>query len=68
MFRFKKLVDCKRLLKEEGICFWCCNLKYMVRDCKVNLRCDICDNIEYCSVFYFIDVKFEYLYKEYGGE
>lgn len=68
VFRSKKLADRKRLLKEEGICFRCCNSKHMARDCKVNLRCDICDNTEHCSALHPTDVKSDHPYKEHGGE
>lgn len=68
MFRSKKLADRKRLLKEEGICFRCCNLKHMARDCKVNLRCDICDNTEHCSALYPSDVKSDHSHKGHVGE
>lgn len=40
----------------------------MARDCKVNLRCDMCDNTEHCSALHPTDVKSDYLYKEHGGE
>lgn len=68
VLRSKKLADRKRMLKEVGICFWCCNSKHIARDCNVNLWCNICDSPEHCRALHPNGVKSDHPHKGHGGE
>ena len=68
VFRSKSIANRKKILKDEGICFRCCNAKHMARDCKVTLKCQLCSSTEHCTPLHPNDTKSNHPYKEHGGE
>jgi hypothetical protein len=68
VFRFKSVANRNKILRDERICYRCCNAKHMARDCKVNLKCELCSSTEHCTALYPNDTKGYDPYKEHGGE
>ncbi|XP_062593639.1 uncharacterized protein LOC134255146, partial [Saccostrea cucullata] len=43
----------KKLLKENGICFRCCDSKeHLARDCNVKLKCEVCQSDKHCGALH----------------
>ncbi|KAK3086079.1 hypothetical protein FSP39_013163 [Pinctada imbricata] len=61
-FKSKKLADKKKILKDNKVCFRCCNSHHMARDCKVEIKCDSCDSKDHVAALHSDPQK------EQGGE
>ncbi|XP_052680203.1 uncharacterized protein LOC128160966 [Crassostrea angulata] len=52
-FRTLPIGSRKKLLKENGICFRCCDSKeHLARDCNVKLKCDMCQSDRHCGALH----------------
>ncbi|XP_055999043.1 uncharacterized protein LOC130047684 [Ostrea edulis] len=52
-FRALPINNRKKLLKENGICFRCCDSKdHLARDCTVALKCDSCQSDSHCGALH----------------
>ncbi|XP_062570928.1 uncharacterized protein LOC134232947 [Saccostrea cucullata] len=52
-FRTLPIGSRKKLLKENGICFRCCDSKeHLARDCNVKLKCDVCQSDKHCGALH----------------
>ncbi|XP_033744281.1 uncharacterized protein LOC117330169 [Pecten maximus] len=59
-FRGKSLAERKRLLRENHVCYRCCDSKSHIRkDCKVALRCDICQSDNVSSALHPLEHNIE---------
>ena len=65
-FRAKPIMERRQILKEKRMCFRCCETnEHVARDCKVNIRCGLCNSYTHPSALH---VECALPPRHHGGE
>ncbi len=52
-FREKSIIDCKQLLKEHYICFFCCSsTDHLAKNCTAEIKCTECGNAAHVTALH----------------